>query len=210
MEVAVEHDTEARRAPSLAPEHDWAAAARVLHPAFRPFGTAGVDGRERLVPQSQGMAGMPVVTTGPAGLPIVYVIPAQGFDVLVSVEHLLAWGVGPEEVQAAAMANLDEVDGRRRIVWSDWGEGMDAARILLAEVRDQLVAGLAPAPRIIVGLPERDLLIAAALVDGDEEFAAMFGDYVADRARSADDPIDERVFELVDGELVELEVVAER
>jgi hypothetical protein len=163
---------------------------------------------------------MPVVTTGPAGLPIVYVIPAQGFDVLVSVEHLLAWGVGPEEVQAAAMANLsawsteaswvDEVDGRRRIVWSDWGEGMDAARILLAEVRDQLVAGLAPAPRIIVGLPERDLLIAAALVDGDEEFAAMFGDYVADRARSADDPIDERVFELVDGELVELEVVAER
>jgi hypothetical protein len=36
----------------------------------------------------------------------------------------------------------------------------------------------------------------------------MFADYVADRARSADEPIDERVFELVGGELVELEVVA--
>jgi hypothetical protein len=38
----------------------------------------------------------------------------------------------------------------------------------------------------------------------------MFAEYVADRARGADDPIDERVFELVDGELVELGVLAER
>ena len=214
----MEQGRAARLAPSLAPEHDWAAASRVVHPALRPLGTIGVDGRERIAPKSHRAPGEPLVTTGPAGLPIVYVIPADGFDVLVSVEHLLAWGVGPEEVQAAAMANLsgwsteaswvDEVDGSRRIVGSDWGAGMDAARILLAEVRDQLVVGLAPAPRIIVGLPERDLLIAAALVDGDEEFAAMFADYVADRARSADDPIDERVFELVGGELVELEVVA--
>jgi hypothetical protein len=220
MEVAVEHDTDARLAPSLAPEHDWAAAARVVRPALRPLGTTGVDGRERLVPQSHGAPGRTVVSAGPAGLPIVYVIPAQGFDVLVSVEHLLAWGVGPEEVQAAAMANLsawsteaswvDEADGHRRIVWSDWGEGMDAARILLAEVREQLVEGLAPARRIIVGLPERDLLIAAALAEGDEDFAVMFANYVADRARSADDPIDGRIFELVDGDLVELEPVAGR
>jgi hypothetical protein len=33
----------------------------------------------------------------------------------------------------------------------------------------------------------------------------MFADYVADRARAADEPIDGRVFELVDGELVQLE-----
>jgi hypothetical protein len=87
---------------------------------------------------------------------------------------------------------------------------MDAARILLKDVRDQIVSGLAPASRIIVGLPERDLLIAAGLAEGDEEFASMFAEYVADRARGADDPIDERVFELVDGELVELEVLAAR
>ncbi len=177
-------DMEARPASSLAPEHDWAAAARIVRPALRPPGSVGVDGRERVAPQTHGVPGKPLVTSGPAGLPIVYVIPADGFDVLVGVEHLMAWGVGPEEVQAAAMANLstwsggaswvDEVDGPRRIVWSDWGEGMDAARILLAEVREQLAAGLAPAPRIIVGLPERDLLIAAALVEGDEEFAELF------------------------------------
>ena len=214
----MERATAVHLAPSLAPEHDWTAAARVVRPALRPPGTTGVDGRERVAPKSHRAPGEPLVTAGPAGLPVVYVIPADGFDVLVSVEHLLSWGVGPEEVHAAALANLsewsaeatwlDEVDGSRRIVWSDWGAGMDAARILLAEVRDQLVAGLAPAPRIIVGLPERDLLIAAALVEGDEEFAAMFADYVADRARSADDPIDERIFELLGGELVELAVVA--
>jgi len=216
----MEQDLTTHLAPSLAPEHDWTAAARVVHPALKPLGTAGVDGRERVAPQSHGASVKPIVAAGPAGLPVVYVIPASGFDVLVGVEHLLAWGVGPEQVHAAAMANLsvwsteaswaDETDGRRRIVWSDLGEGMDAARILLQDVRDQLASGLAPASRILVGLPERDLLIAAGLVDGDDEFASMFAGYVAERAYGADDPIDERVFELVDGELVELEAFAER
>ena len=128
---------------------------------------------------------------------------------------MLAWGVRPDQVHAAAMSNLgawstgaswlDEVDGHRRVVWSDWGEGLDAARILLSEVRDRLVSDLAPARRILIGLPERNLLIAAGLADGDDEFASMFADYVADRARAADEPIDGRVFELVDGELVQLE-----
>jgi hypothetical protein len=57
-----------------------------------------------------------------------------------------------------------------------------------------------------VGLPERDLLIAAGLADGDDEFAALFADYVADRAQAADDPIDSRIFELIEGELVEFRV----
>jgi hypothetical protein len=45
-EVLVEQDPVARAAPSLAPEHDWTAAAAVLLPAFRPVGTTGTDGRE--------------------------------------------------------------------------------------------------------------------------------------------------------------------
>jgi hypothetical protein len=143
----------------------------------------------------------------------VYVIPGRGFDVVVGVEHLLVWGVGPDQVHDAAMANLakwsldaawtHEVNGGRRVLWSDLGEGMDAARILLPEVRARLAADLGPAHRILVGVPERDLLVAARLADGDDEFASLFADYVADRARAADEPIDSRVFELVDGELVE-------
>jgi len=43
------------------------------------------------------------------------------------------------------------------------------------------------------------------MADGDDEFVSMFAGYVADRAGAADEPIDGRVFELVDGELVPLE-----
>lgn len=211
----MENDRASRPAPSLAPEHDWEAASRVIRPALRPVGTPGTDGHDRHAPTRHAGPGEPVVKPGPAGLPIVYVLPGPGFDVVVGVDHLLAWGVGPDEVHAAAMSNLgswsggaswlDEMDGGRRVVWSDWGDGLDAARILLEEVRSQLASDLQPARRILVGLPERDLLIAAGVADGDDDFAALFGDYVADRARAADDPIDDRIFELVDGELIALE-----
>lgn len=213
----MERDSSLRLAPSLAPEHDWAAASRLIHPSLRPVGTAGVDGRDLQVLHGSS-PGKPLIKDGPAGLPIAYVIPGQGFEVVVGAEHLLAWGVGPDEVHAAAMANLaawsgeaswvDEVDGRRRVVWSDSGDGMDAARILLVEVRRQLASDLARTGRVLVGVPERDLLVAAGLADGDDEFAAMFADYVADRARGADEPIDHRLFELVGGELVEFETLA--
>jgi len=215
----MEFDPASRLPRSLAPEHDWGAASRLVRPALRPVGTPGTDGRDRRVPAGNGGSGAPIVRVGPAGLPIVYVIPGAGFDVLVDVEHLLAWGVGPDQVHAAAMSNLgnwsagaswlDESNGRRRVVWSDLGEGLDAARILLADVRSRLVADLAPARRVLIGLPERNLLIAAGLADGDDEFAAMFADYVADRARTADEPIDRRIFELVDGELVGAEESSE-
>lgn len=212
----MEQDLAPRLAPSLAPEHDWAAASPLIHPALRPVGTSGADGHN---PRPPGNGpGQPLVRPGPTGLPIVYVIPGNGFDVVVGVDHLLSWGVGPAEVHAAAMANLaswstqaswvEEVDGRRRILWSDCGEGMDAARILLSDVRGKLAEDLAPTGRILIGLPERDLLIAASLAAGDDEFAGMFADYVADRAREADEPIDDRIFELVDGELAEFGVLA--
>ena len=209
----MEQDRSPRIAPSLTPEHHWPAALPLVRPALRPFGIAGTDGHEPRVPTSSSGPGKTVVRPGPAGLPIVYVLPGDGFDVVVSVDHLLAWGVGPDQVHAAAMENLrswsraagwtDEINGARKIVWSDGGGGMDAARILIDDVWTQLSLALAPARRILVGLPERDLLIAAGLADGDEEFVALFAEYIADRAGSADDPIDRRVFELIDGRLVE-------
>lgn len=216
----MDNDRASRPAPSLAPEHDWEAASKVVRPALRPVGTSGTDGHDRQIPARHSGPGEPIVRTGPAGLPIVYVLPGRGFDVVVGVDHLLAWGVGPDEVHAAAMSNLgswsvaaswlDEVDGGRRVVWSDWGDGLDAARILLEEVRSRLASDMQPSRRILIGLPERDLLIAAGLAEGDDDFASLFADYVADRAHAADDPIDDRIFELVDGELVALEAPRER
>ena len=196
---------------SLAPEHDWSAASKLIRPALRPVGTAGTDGRDLRLPTGTGGPGKPVMTAGPAGLPIFYVLPGTGFEVVVGVEHLLAWGVSLEKVHVAAIINLgawsdgagwvDESNGGHMISWSDHGEGQDAARILLPQVRDRLASTLGPG-RILVGLPERDLLIAAGLAEGDVEFAAMFAAYVADRAGTADEPIDGRVFELIDGELI--------
>src|ERR1035437_7870857 len=188
----MEKDRAARPAPSLAPEHDWTAASQLIRPALRPKGTSGSDGRNLRVPTGNAGPGKPLVKSGPADLAIVYVLPGKGFDVVVGVDHLLAWGVGPDEIHEAAIANLgawsgeaswvDEIDGRRRVVWSDLGEGLDAARILLEDVRERLAADLGPGCRILIGLPERDLLIAAGLAAGDDEFASLFADYV-DRKR---------------------------
>jgi hypothetical protein len=211
----LKQDPALRLAASLAPEHDWAAASKVIRPALRPVGTAGTDGRDLRLPAGNAGPGKPVMAVGPAGLPLVYVLPGAGFEVVVGVEHLLAWGVGPDQVHAAAISNLgvwsdgaawvDESNEHRRLSWSDAGEGQDAARILLPQVRDRLVSILGPGRRILVGLPERDLLIAAGLAERDVEFVAMFAEFVTDRAITADEPIDGRVFELIEGELVALE-----
>ena len=82
----------------------------------------------------------PLVDDGPAGLPVVYAIPAGGFDIVVNGDHLLSWGIEPVELQDAAMRNLatwaadapwtNEVSGDRRLISSDTGDGLDAVRIL--------------------------------------------------------------------------------
>ena len=68
-EVLVEQDPAARAALSLAPEHDWAAAAAILRPAFRPVGTTGTDGRELRPPSARGGPGKSIIRTGPVACP---------------------------------------------------------------------------------------------------------------------------------------------
>jgi len=132
---------------------------------------------------------------------------------VVNGDHLLSWGIGPAQIQDAALANLarwsaaapwtEEVSGERHLVSSDTGDGWDAARILLPEVVDHLMAELGPYGRILVGVPERHLLTAGSLRPGDDDFATLFADFIVEQSGGADEPIDRRVFELVDGRLVE-------
>jgi len=204
------------------PEHDWTRARDLIYPAFRPVGTLGLAvediDRDKLVSSNVSHA-QPILDQGPAGLPVVYTIDAGAFDVVVNGDHLLSWGVGAAEIQDAALANLarwsgsapwtEEVSGERRLVSSDTGDGWDAARILLPEVVDHLVAELGPHGRILVGLPERHLLTAGSLRLGDEDFATLFADFIVETSGGADEPIDRRVFELVDGRLVEFAGVPE-
>lgn len=198
------------------PEHDWARARDLIYPAFRPVGTQGlsVEGidRDTLVSTAVGHS-QPILDEGPAGLPVVYTIDAGAFDVVVNGDHLLSWGVEPSAIQDAAMRNLGawsaeaawtvETSGERRLVSSQTGDGGDAARILLPEVVQHLVAELGSLGRILVGIPERDLLIAGSLRPADDEFAALFADFMIEQSGGSDEPIDRRIFELVGGRLVE-------
>lgn len=198
------------------PEHDWALAREVIRPAFRPVGTQGLPldaiQRETLLAQATKSHAQPVVDAGPGGLAVVFVIPAEGFDIVVNGDHLLSWGIEPSELRTAAMANLaawsatapwtDEESGGRHLVSSDTGDGLDAVRILLPEVAAHLRRVLGEG-RIIVGVPERHLLTAALLRPGDDEFAAMFAEFIVEHSGDSDEPVDRRVFELVDGRLVE-------
>ena len=203
--------------PADAPEHDWSLAQGLVRPTFRPVGTTGLPletvDRDTLAQHSMQSHSQPLLDEGPAGIPVVYAMAAGGFDILVNGDHLLSWGIEPAELQSAAVANLrewaatapwtDETEGDRRLISSDTGDGMDAARIILPETLDYLQRELGPHGRVLVGIPERHLLAASALRPDDAGFAAMFSEFVIEQSGGADEPVDRRLFEIVDGRLVE-------
>jgi hypothetical protein len=202
--------------PSEAPEHDWAVAAPQIFPAFRPAGTHGANlddlDEARLLHEGTKKHSPPLVDPGPADLAIVYVLREAAYDVVINADHLLTWGIEAQALRDTAMANLrtwsatapwsDELAGDRHVVSSDTGDGGDAARILLPEVRAHLAAQCGPA-RVLIALPDRDLLVAGSLQSGDEAFAAQFAAFAADLTDGAHEPIERRLFELV-GEQHEL------
>ena len=209
---------ETRTSAVDAPEHDWSVARDLIRPAFRPVGAQGlkVEGldREALAQHSMQSHSQPLVDDGPAGVSVIYAIPAGGFDIVVNGDHLLSWGIEPVELQDAAMRNLatwassapwtNEVSGERRLISSDTGDGLDAVRILLPDVIAHLSTELGQGgSRVLVGIPERHLLTAASLRADDQDFAAMFSEFIVEQSGGADEPIDRRVFEIVDGRLVE-------
>lgn len=199
------------------PEHDWTLAKGLVRPAFRPAGTQGLamEGldREALSQHAMKSHSQPLIDLGPAGLPVVYTIAGSGFQVIVNGDHLLSWGIEPAELQDAAMENLaawastapwtEEVSGDRRVISSDTGDGLDAARILLPETIAHLAAELGAGGRVLVGIPEQHLLAAATLRTDDPDFAQLFAGFVVEQSGDADEPIDRRLFEIVDGRLVE-------
>ena len=203
--------------PAHTPEQDWATARDLLYPAFRPVGTQGLAlesiDRETLAAHAAQRHAQPLIDIGPAELPVVYTIDAGAYDIVVNGDHLLSWGVEPSELQDAAIRNLgawsatapwtDEVSGDRRLISSDTGNGWDAARILLPDVVAHLVTELGSVGRILIGLPERHLMTAGSLRPGDDDFATLFAEFIVEHSGGSDEPIDRRVFELVEGRLVE-------
>ena len=208
-----------RSGVSLAPEHDWASAAGLVFPVLRPAGTLGTFLDRLATPMSAAGDTQPVIDPGPADLVVAYVISAVGFDVLANGDHLAAWSIPPAALRETAFRNLaewsaraswsEEVDGMRRILSSDTGDGWDASRILLPDVVAHLGSTLGEGgARVLVGLPARHLLLAGALHPDDPQFGPQFADFVRDYADDSDEAIDVRVFELVAGRLVLFSVAA--
>ena len=203
--------------PAAAPEHDWASASDHIYPVLRPAGTSGLAlagvHPDHLAAEGLKKHALPLIDPGPAGLSIAYVLREPAFDVLVNADHLLGWGVAPETLRDQAIANLrawsagapwsSELAGDRHLVSSDTGEGGDAARILLTEVRQHLAGECGGPARTLVALPDRDLLIAGSLNPGDGDFAGQLAAFVADVSEGAHEPIDGGLFELV-GDACEL------
>jgi hypothetical protein len=199
------------------PEHDWQLARTLIYPAFRPIGTLGLSiasiDRSSLVAHAATSHAQPLLDEGPAGLPVVYTIAAGGFDIVVNGEHLMSWGIEPSEIQDAALGNLaawsasaawsSEVSGNRHLISSQTGDGFDAVRILLPGVVAHLVGELGSFGRILIGVPERHLLIAGSMRPDDPDFADLFASFIVEQAGGADEPIDRRVFEIKDGRLAE-------
>jgi hypothetical protein len=202
---------EPAEAASLAPEHDWETAAARVFPALRPTGTHGTPMDElddaRLVHEGTKKHALPLLDRGPADLALVYVLRQPAYDVVINADHLLTWGVDVDTLRSAALGNLaawsagapwtGELEGDRRLLSSDTGDGSDAARILLPEVRRHLAGECGGPARVIVGLPDRDLLVAGSLHSSDGTFANQFAAFVADLADGAAEPIAEGLFELV-------------
>ena len=101
----------------------------------------------------------------------------------------------------------EERDDGRILVSSTTGAGWDASRILLPDAVAHLatVLGAGGSARVLVAFPAPDLLIATALPAGETEFGRLFGEFVIAYAEDADDPIDERIFELREDSLIPFE-----
>jgi uncharacterized protein YtpQ (UPF0354 family) len=204
------------RAQSEAPEHDWAAAADHVFPALRPAGTHGILLSEldqgQLATEGTKQHALALLDPGPADLAIAYVLRTPAFDVVVNADHLLTWGISPETLRETATTNLrawsesaawtDEVSDGRHILSSDTGEGGDAARILLPDARRHIAGECGGPARVLVALPDRDLLVAGSLNPEDQEFPAQLLAFVMEVLDDAHEPIDARLFEIVGDELV--------
>jgi hypothetical protein len=203
--------SDAGASPALAVEHDWTSASDHVFPVLRPEGTHGtmlaeIDS-DALAAEGLKKHAQPLVDPGPAGLAVAYALRSPAYDVLVNADHLLAWGIDADTLREAAMDNLrawsasapwsDELAGERRLISSDTSEGCDAARILLPEVRKHLAGECGGPARVLVAVPDRDLLIAGSLPAGDQDFAGQLAAFVADVAEGAHEPIDRGLFELV-------------
>jgi uncharacterized protein YtpQ (UPF0354 family) len=98
-----------------------------------------------------------------------YVIDETSSVAYLNEEHLEHWGIGEQDIHAAALANLRRRtetmvqyttvgEGNQRLYMYSSQDGYDATRILLPELLEQWRPQMSG--RMAIGIPNRDFLIA--------------------------------------------------
>ncbi len=156
----------------------------------------------------------PVRTTAPGDLAVVYAVDAGDAFTLVRPEDVERWGTTLESMHRLALDNLlrrtnddepllcEPSGGRELCGWAS-GDGYDATRMVVPELRDQIVeeiggpaAYAVPMENVFIALP------IAVLEEGRTEKA--FRLKVEQDFQTADDPLSRDVFVERGGELTPL------
>ena len=213
--IEVDLRTLARATRSQGARAQESALARLV--SMLPGGPASklslreVEGRllPRLV-SSAFLAGLPSDVQGPSRLyarPLVgdlhlcLCLHLEGRQRFLRSSELETWQLEGAQVEARALSNLAQASMKARflrfeseegpLVVAQSRDGLDAARLLLPTLHEVLAAELGP--RIALGVPHRDLLLAAP-----EEAASVrtLASRVAEAHRSAPHPISASLFVL--------------
>jgi len=167
------------------------------------------DVRRRVVPRLVGPAlvrelgdraealhRVPLPFAAPAE--VAFLVLARGRGRFVRTSDLPAWGADSEALLARALSNLEMLSGRVRLIRApvDGGElqvvrsgdALDAARLLLPSFRTGLAGALGGPDRLLVAIPHRDVVLAAA---GDAPASVVAA--LAARARADHDAAPHRI-----------------
>jgi uncharacterized protein YtpQ (UPF0354 family) len=147
-----------------------------------------------------------------ADLIITYVIDEQSSVAYINEEQLDNWGITLQELHDHALANLRHRtetgvryttvgEGEQRLFIFSSGDGYDATRLLLTDLLVEWSRSLAG--RLVVGIPNRDFLIA--LGDGNQDILRSVAAQVQADAAQREHGLTEQLFTLRAGVVREYE-----
>ena len=210
----------ARRPPPTRPSTTGRAARGLVRAGVPAGRDAGPRARDRSTattcsPHAMQSHAQPLVDDGPGGHPGRLHDPGRPASTSSSTATTSCRGASSRP-SCRTPRSPTSPPGRPTAPWSDEVVGRAAADQLrdgrrprrrpdpaAATSSSTCSAELGRGPRSWSGSRSAHLLTRRAPAPGDEEFAAIFAEFVVEQSGGADEPIDRRVFELVDGRLVE-------
>jgi uncharacterized protein YtpQ (UPF0354 family) len=185
-------------------ERSYEALAARIMPILKPI--------ELLALVSERQLPMLVYRPFLADLIITYVIDERNSVAFINEEQIDAWGVTPQDLHDRAVANLQRRteesvrytavgEGEQRLFIYNSGDGYDATRLLLTEnLADwsRAVHG-----RLVVGIPNRDFLIA--LGDANQDVLRSVAAQVQADAAQREHGLTDQLFTLSSGAIREYE-----